>query len=212
MRPKANTNRQNALLRTVALPNAGSPSSGDADLRERQRSEQLNCLSRVRTVLAIDDIRFGLHRALRKIRHAFSRATPRSTGARAADRMEYERQRRLMNDNPGPHKPRAKPSVVVNSDLRKILDSVYLRDVREGAKVTGDGTVTTAVIQELNTGQQVNGKWHLVKGMNLMRRLAELLDNDRLQKMHKGTDLLTEEDRAGASRENLERAQRQRRH
>jgi hypothetical protein len=93
------------------------------------------------------------------------------------------------------HKPRAKPPVVVNSDLRKILDSFYLRDVREGAKVTGDGTVTTAVIQELNTGQQVNGKWHLVKAMNLMRRLAELLDNDRLQKMHKGTDLLTEEDR-----------------
>ncbi|MFF1309222.1 hypothetical protein, partial [Streptomyces sp. NPDC058307] len=70
---------------------------------------------------------------------------------------------------------------------------VYLRDAREGAKVTGDGTVTTAVIQELNTGQQVNAKWHLVKAMNLMRRLAELLDNDRLQKMHKGTDLLTEE-------------------
>jgi hypothetical protein len=30
---------------------------------------------------AIDDMRFGLHRALRKIRQDFSRATPRSTGA-----------------------------------------------------------------------------------------------------------------------------------
>lgn len=43
------------------------------------------CRSRVRTAAATDDIRFGLHRALRKIRHDFSRATPRSTGARAAD-------------------------------------------------------------------------------------------------------------------------------
>jgi hypothetical protein len=32
-----------------------------------------------------DIIRFGLHRALRKIPHDFSRATPRSTGARAED-------------------------------------------------------------------------------------------------------------------------------
>lgn len=31
------------------------------------------------------DIRFGLHWDLRKIRHDFSRATPRSTGTRAVD-------------------------------------------------------------------------------------------------------------------------------
>jgi hypothetical protein len=43
------------------------------------------CRSRVRTAAAIDVIRFGLRRTLRKIRHDFSRATPRSTGARAAD-------------------------------------------------------------------------------------------------------------------------------
>lgn len=43
------------------------------------------CRSRVRIAAAIDDIRFGLHRDLRKIRHDFSRAMPRSTGARAAD-------------------------------------------------------------------------------------------------------------------------------
>ena len=43
------------------------------------------CRSRVRTAAAIDVIRFGLHRDLRKIRHDFSRAMPRSTGARAAD-------------------------------------------------------------------------------------------------------------------------------
>lgn len=38
------------------------------------------CRSRVRMAAAIDDIRFGLHRALRKIRQDFSRATPRSAG------------------------------------------------------------------------------------------------------------------------------------
>ena len=43
------------------------------------------CRSRVRTAAAIDVIRFGLHRDLRKMRQDFSRATPRSTGARAAD-------------------------------------------------------------------------------------------------------------------------------
>jgi hypothetical protein len=43
------------------------------------------CRSRVRTAWAIDDIRFVLHRDLRKIRHDLSRATPPSTGARAVD-------------------------------------------------------------------------------------------------------------------------------
>ncbi|ARZ71945.1 transposase [Streptomyces albireticuli] len=43
------------------------------------------CRSRVRTAAAIADIRFGLYRALRKIRQDFRRATPRSTGARAAE-------------------------------------------------------------------------------------------------------------------------------
>ena len=42
------------------------------------------CRSRVRTAEVIDDIRFGLHRALQQIED-FRRATPRSTGARAAE-------------------------------------------------------------------------------------------------------------------------------
>lgn len=42
------------------------------------------CRSRVRTTLAIDVIRLGLHRDLRTIRQNLSNATPRSTGARAA--------------------------------------------------------------------------------------------------------------------------------
>jgi hypothetical protein len=44
------------------------------------------CRSRVRTALAIDVMRLGLHRDRRKIRQDFSRAMPRSTGARAAAR------------------------------------------------------------------------------------------------------------------------------
>lgn len=36
--------------------------------------------------LAIDVMRFGLQQDLRKMRHDFRRATPRSTGARAAAR------------------------------------------------------------------------------------------------------------------------------
>jgi hypothetical protein len=57
-----------------------SRSASGVDLEPFQR-----CRSRARTAAEIDDIRFGLHRALRKIRHHLSRATPRSTGARAAD-------------------------------------------------------------------------------------------------------------------------------
>lgn len=37
--------------------------------------------------MAIDVMRFGLHRDLRKIRQDFRRATPRSTDARAAARL-----------------------------------------------------------------------------------------------------------------------------
>jgi hypothetical protein len=44
------------------------------------------CLSRVRTALAMTVMRFGLMRDLRKICQDFSRAMPRSTGARAAAR------------------------------------------------------------------------------------------------------------------------------
>lgn len=36
--------------------------------------------------MAIDVMRFGLQQDLRKMRHDFRRATPRSTGARAAAR------------------------------------------------------------------------------------------------------------------------------
>lgn len=36
-------------------------------------------------VAEMDDIRLGLHRDLRKIRHDFSRVTPRSTDALATD-------------------------------------------------------------------------------------------------------------------------------
>jgi len=41
------------------------------------------CRSKVRTAAAIDDIRFGLYRALRKIRHDFIRATARGASGPA---------------------------------------------------------------------------------------------------------------------------------
>lgn len=44
------------------------------------------CRSRVGTALAIDVMRLGLQRDLRKICQDFRRATPRSTGARVAAR------------------------------------------------------------------------------------------------------------------------------
>nr|WP_234543040.1 RHS repeat-associated core domain-containing protein [Streptomyces shenzhenensis] len=64
------------------------------------------------------------------------------TGLYDPDRMAYEReQKRLMNDNPGLHKPRAKPPVVVNSDLHNILAAIYIRD--QGTTATGNGKVAT---------------------------------------------------------------------
>ncbi len=57
-------------------------------LMDAQRMIELlqRCSSSVRTALAIDVMRLGLQRDLRKIRRDFRRATPRSTGARAAAR------------------------------------------------------------------------------------------------------------------------------
>lgn len=50
----------------------------------RSYSERFQrCLSRVRTAAAIDFMRLGLTRDRRKMRQDFSRAIPRSTGARA---------------------------------------------------------------------------------------------------------------------------------
>lgn len=58
----------------------GSPLS-----TEQRREPFQRCRSRVRMAAAMDDMRFGLHWALRKIRQDFSRATRRSTSACAAD-------------------------------------------------------------------------------------------------------------------------------
>lgn len=113
------------------------------------------------------------------------------TGLYDPDRMEYERQQRLMNDNLGLHKPRAKPPVVINSDLKNILAAIYIRDHAATAK--GDGKVTTALIQEFNSGQAV-GTWQISKAADLMKRLSELLEKHRVQKMKSGKELLSEGD------------------
>ncbi|MFI6617766.1 ricin-type beta-trefoil lectin domain protein [Streptomyces sp. NPDC050528] len=115
------------------------------------------------------------------------------TGLYDPDRMAYEReQKRLMNDNPGLHKPRAKPPVVVNSDLHNILAAIYIRD--QATTATGNGKVATALIEEFNSGQPVGAKWHIAKAADLMKRLSELLEKNRVQKMRSGTSLLSDDD------------------
>ncbi|MGX1274836.1 hypothetical protein RKD18_008030 [Streptomyces phaeoluteigriseus] len=52
------------------------------------RSASKPSRSDFRTAAAIDVMRFGLHRDLRRRRQDFRRATPRSTGARVADRAQ----------------------------------------------------------------------------------------------------------------------------
>jgi hypothetical protein len=59
------------------------------------------CRSRVRTAAAIDVIRFRLLRDLRKMCQDFSRAAPRSTGARAADSVRLTVCRVGVSSRPG---------------------------------------------------------------------------------------------------------------
>lgn len=68
-----------ALRRTEGIESVGVRADGEC-VNELFQS----CLSSVRMALAIDVMRLGLHRDLRKIRQDFRLATPRSTGARAA--------------------------------------------------------------------------------------------------------------------------------
>lgn len=67
-----------AAVAALSLSACGSADDSEGDSNERFQ----RCLSRVRMALAIDVIRFGLHRDLLKIRQDLSRAIPRSTGAR----------------------------------------------------------------------------------------------------------------------------------
>ncbi|MDT9683495.1 RHS repeat-associated core domain-containing protein [Streptomyces sp. TRM76323] len=97
-----------------------------------------------------------------------------------------------LHANPGLKKPVAKPPVVKHGGFQKILDAIYLREVRPGAKVLGDGKATTAFIHELNYGKPVNGKWHVPKVPDLMNRVSELLEDDRKARLKGGQGILTD--------------------
>lgn len=76
-------------LRGVDLTDALNLTKDQADSAVTERFQ--HCLSRVRTALAIDVIRFGLHRDLLKIRQDLRRAMPRSTGAREVAQCPVDR-------------------------------------------------------------------------------------------------------------------------
>lgn len=80
-RPSSTSSSTPAESATSPVPAWFSPASNTTELTEPFQ----HCRSRVRTAAAIDDIRFGLHRALRKMRQNFRHATSCSTGARAAE-------------------------------------------------------------------------------------------------------------------------------
>ncbi|WP_297541284.1 hypothetical protein [Amycolatopsis sp.] len=71
------------------------------------------------------------------------------------------------------------------------MESIYIRGVATTS--VGNGKVTTALIQEFNTGKPV-GTWHVSKAADLMRRLSALLESNRIQKMKTGKNLLSADD------------------
>ncbi|HET6354597.1 RHS repeat-associated core domain-containing protein [Streptomyces sp.] len=97
-----------------------------------------------------------------------------------------------LHANPGLKKPLAKPPVVKNVEFQNILNAIYLREVRPGSKITGDGKAATAFIHELNYGKPVNGSWHVPKVPDLMNRISELLESDRKARMDTGKGILTD--------------------
>jgi RHS repeat-associated protein len=61
-------------------------------------------------------------------------------------------------------------AVVKNQKLRNIIELLY----RPGATV-GDGGTADAIRQEIKTGIQVGGKWHVSKGLQIRSALRKLL-------------------------------------
>ncbi|MFJ3583330.1 RHS repeat-associated core domain-containing protein [Streptomyces sp. NPDC090127] len=109
-----------------------------------------------------------------------------------------------LHANPGLKKPVAKPPVVKHKNFQNILDAIYLREVRPGAKVTGDGKAATAFINELNYGKPVNGRWHVPKVPDLMTRLTDLLEEDRKARLGGGKGVLTDSELKLAKAESKE--------
>ncbi|MFJ4833823.1 RHS repeat domain-containing protein [Streptomyces sp. NPDC088747] len=82
----------------------------------------------------------------------------------------------------------AKAPAVQHEELRRILAEIYIKP--GSVPEVGNGKVATALISELDTGEQTVGKWHIADAADQLRRLQKLLEADR-----KGETALTPEDR-----------------
>jgi RHS repeat-associated protein len=96
----------------------------------------------------------------------------------------------------------AKAPKVSNPVLHNILGDIYAKPGT--TKAEGDGKASTALLAELESGEQTQGKYHDLDVAHLFNRLSKLLDQDRKLRETKGRELLTAEDRDVAHREALE--------
>jgi hypothetical protein len=68
------------------------------------------------------------------------------------------------------------PPAVSSPWLAQTLKAAYIRPGNE-SQIDGDGQLSTALDSELNSGNQVGGKWHINKAAGLLARLVKGLDD-----------------------------------
>ncbi|MCX4654737.1 sugar-binding protein [Streptomyces microflavus] len=87
---------------------------------------------------------------------------------------------RMPNKNAGFMRPRAKAPAVTNKRLGGALQQIYPKARTEGKPMFGDGKMTTAIIEEFNTGKRLEGKkqLHVEKGWSTMKGLSDVLEKD----------------------------------
>jgi len=83
--------------------------------------------------------------------------------------------RELANKGAGKSTRETLLEAASNQKLKNAIDQIY----RPGAK-TGDGGLADAIRHELQTGQLVGGKTHLIKGPERVRNLENILKNQNL--------------------------------
>ncbi|MFE6511682.1 RHS repeat-associated core domain-containing protein [Nocardioides sp. NPDC057767] len=98
-----------------------------------------------------------------------------------------------QNSNPGASRPRAHAPAVDNSDLDNLLKKIYGREFVADEDLFGDGKVSTAIIDEYNTGKP-RGSWHVEKGSALLTGIAKLLAKDRNARQKTGNGILSDAD------------------
>jgi RHS repeat-associated protein len=84
---------------------------------------------------------------------------------------------------------RATRPKVSNSSLQNILNNMY----RETSTV-GDGSTAAAIAYELQSGKQVNKKWHISAGASYASSLSDLLEKHRISLAQGGGGILSEAD------------------